>query len=147
MYCDTAIFVKLVSVEPDSAFFERELRGSALRSSELARAEVFTALMAKERKGQLSQRDRERAWKLFSSWVEDETVVLDPLEPRVIERAMHTVSRCHPKVPVRTLDAIHVATCDLANEFPLAATDIRLRAAAHTLGIPVFPERLPNDTF
>jgi len=60
---------------------------------------------------------------------------------------VHTFQRCHPAVPVRTLDAIHVATCDLVNDFPLAATDTRLRAAAHCLGIPLFPDRLSNDSF
>lgn len=147
MYCDSAIFVKLVCPEPDSAFFERELRGQALRSSDLSRAEVLTALLAKERAGQIGLADRERAWERFQSWVEDETVRLDPLDAEALDRTMHTLRRCHPAVPVRTLDAIHVASCDLGNDFPLAATDTRLRAAAHCLGIPLFPERLPNDLF
>jgi predicted nucleic acid-binding protein len=147
MYCDSAIFVKLLCREPDSDFFERELSGEPLRSCELARAEVFAALVAKERAGHIQAADRDRAWRLFVSWIEDETVVLDSLDARVFDRAIHTIHRCHPRVPVRTLDALHVAACDLASEFPLAATDVRLRAAAHQAGIPLFPARLPNDTF
>ena len=147
MYCDSAIFVKLVCVEADSAFFEQALQGQPLRSSELARTEVFAALVAKERAGQLQLADRERAWRQFLNWLADELIILDPLESRILDRATHTISRCHPVIPVRTLDAIHVATCDLAHEFPLAATDRRLRATANQLGIPLFPARLPNDTF
>lgn len=147
MYCDSAIFVKLLTVEPDSLFFERELRGQPLHSSELARAEVFAALASKERSGQLQANDRQRAWQQFHDWLDDEIIRLTPLDSRVIDRTNHTLERCHPQISLRTLDAIHVATCDLAHEFPLAATDRRLRAGAHHLRIPLFPERLPNDLF
>jgi predicted nucleic acid-binding protein len=147
MYCDSAIFVKLLTVEADSAYFERGLRGNPLRSSELARAEVFAALAGKERAGQLQPADRQRAWRQFQSWLEDSSVVLEPLDSRVMDRTIHTIDRCHPQIPLRTLDAIHVATCDQAHEFPLAATDRRLRAGAHQLGIPLFPARLPSDLF
>ncbi|MBX3732053.1 MAG: type II toxin-antitoxin system VapC family toxin [Verrucomicrobiae bacterium] len=147
VYCDSAILVKLVCHEPDSAFFERELTGQPLRSCDLARAEVFAALRAKERSGQIAAGDVERAWRQFMDWVDEETVLLDPLDARVLDRAMHSIRRCHPQVAVRTLDAIHVAACDLGNEFPLVATDVRLRAAARRMDIPVFPERLPNELF
>ncbi|HAB19554.1 MAG TPA: type II toxin-antitoxin system VapC family toxin [Verrucomicrobiota bacterium] len=147
MYCDSAIFVKLVTVEADSAFFESELRGHPLHSSELARAEVFAALASKERAGQLQPADRQRAWDRFQSWLEDGAIILESLDSRVLDRTTHTIARCHPRILLRTLDAIHVATCDLAHEFPLAATDRRLRAGAHDLSIPLFPDRLPNDLF
>jgi predicted nucleic acid-binding protein len=52
----------------------------------------------------------------------------------------------HSKIPLRTLDAIHVAACDLSHDFPLASTDGRMRTAARALKIPVFPETLPNET-
>ena len=42
-------------------------------------------------------------------------------------------------VPLRTLDAIHTAACDLSQDFPFCTTDKRMRDAAHVLGIPVFP--------
>jgi len=42
-------------------------------------------------------------------------------------------------VPLRTLDAIHTAACDLAQDFPLCTTDRRMRDAAGLLGIPLFP--------
>lgn len=147
MYCDAAIFVKLVCREPDSDFFVEGLRGKPLRTCELARAEVFSALLSKERAGQIGLADRDRAWQVFVRWIEEEIVLLDPLDGRLLDRAILTARRCHPRVPVRTLDALHVAACDLASEFPLAATDVQLRAAAHAVGLPLFPERLPNDTF
>ncbi len=147
MYCDSAIFVKLLCAEPDSAFFERELRGQPLSSSELARTEVFAALAAKQRAGQLQAADRERAWTRFEQWLEEGAIELRPLGSKVLHRAAHIIGLCHPAVAVRTLDALHVATSDLDHDFPLAATEGRLRAAAHRLGIPLFPTKLPQDTF
>ncbi len=147
MYCDPAILVKLLCPEPDSVFFEQHLVGRPLASSELARTEVFSALSTKLRSGQLKPADHARAWDCFLRWLDDATVDLLPLGTKVLHRAEHVISRCGPDVPVRTLDAIHVATCDLDHDFPLAATDGRLRAAAHRLGIPLFPDTLPQDDF
>ena len=48
-----------------------------------------------------------------------------------------------PRDP-KVLDAIHLAACDISQEFPLCATDSRMRAAATKLGIPLFPEALPS---
>jgi predicted nucleic acid-binding protein len=64
------------------------------------------------------------------------------MENTVLKKANHIIELCHPEVPLRTLDAIHAATCDLAQDFPLCTTDRRMRDAAKKLGIPVFPEAL-----
>ena len=76
--------------------------------------------------------------------IEDEAIVILPLNRAVLQRATNIMHACHPRVPLRTLDALHVATCDLHNCAPLCATDNRLRAAAQHLGLPLFPER-PED--
>jgi hypothetical protein len=52
----------------------------------------------------------------------------------------HILESCRPQVPLRTLDAIHAAACDLSQDFPLCSTDPRMREAARLLKIPVFPE-------
>ena len=49
MYLDTGILVKLLTPEPETAWFERELRGHPLATSELALVEVKSALFGKER--------------------------------------------------------------------------------------------------
>jgi predicted nucleic acid-binding protein len=56
-----------------------------------------------------------------------------------LSKARQLLERCHPQVPLRTLDAIHLATADLAQDFPLVTTDARMREAATVAGIPVFP--------
>ena len=57
----------------------------------------------------------------------------------MLRKAALLLERCHPKVPLRTLDALHLATADLCHDFPLTTTDGRLRDAAVLLGFQVFP--------
>lgn len=147
MYLDSCIIVKLLSEESDSSFFDQAVRGQPITSSELAVTEVFAALLAKERAQKLTERDRRVAWLQFEEWIEDEQIILHRLDLRTLNKARQELERCHPQIPLRTLDAIHVAACDLSHDFPLATTDSRMRQAAHQLKIPLFPETLPNDNF
>lgn len=140
MYLDTAIIIKLLVAEPDSAFFESSLIGQSLSTSELAWTEVWSALLGKERSRQLSTKQRKAAWQQFTKLVENEQIRLYPLETPTLKRANRLLEANHPKVPLRTLDAIHLAASDLSQDFPLCTTDRRLRDAALLLQIPVFPE-------
>lgn len=139
MYLDSCIIVKLLVVEPDSDFFIRSLAGKTLVSSELSRTEVFSALLARERGGKISTAERRRAWREFEKRIADEEIQLEPLEATVLRKAVHLLERCHPQVPLRTLDAIHLATADLLQDFPLVTTDGRLRDAATLSGSQIFP--------
>ena len=67
MYLDSCIIVKLLVVEPDSEFFIGSLEGKALATSELAGAEVLSALLARERSGKINAAERRRAWKEFQT--------------------------------------------------------------------------------
>jgi predicted nucleic acid-binding protein len=143
MYLDTGILVKLLTPEPETAFFERELRGHSPASSELALVEVKSALFAKERAGLITGSQRAKAEAKFAMMVADEIFRLCSLNNQTLRKATQIIQACHPKVPLRALDALHVATCDLAQEFPLCTTDARMHAAARAMHIPVFPENLP----
>lgn len=140
MYLDSCIIVKLLTREPDSEFFDTELKGKPLASSELAYTEVCSALLGKERAGKLSAADRRKAWKQFLEWVHGEELKLQKLNEIGLRKATHELERCQPAVALRTLDAIHLAACDLTQDFPLCTTDDRLRQAAKVLNIPLFPE-------
>jgi len=139
MYLDTAILIKLLVDEPDTEFFQEALDGVLLSSSELARTEVWAALLAKERHKFISAQQRAAAWDVFNGRVQSEQIILHPLNSAVVKKATHILGLCHPNVPLRTLDAIHTAACDLSQDFPLCTTDRRMRDAADVLGIPVFP--------
>ena len=140
MYLDTSIIVKLLVDEPDTEFFQKALQGEFLSTSELALTEIWSALLAKERKQSITSRDRASAWRVFNQRVQAKQIVLHPLNSVVLKKANQVLERCHPGVPLRTLDAIHTAACDLSQDFPLCTNDNRMRDAAAMLGIPVFPE-------
>ena len=144
MYLDSAIIVKLLVREHDSDWFNRELAGHSFETSELALAEVRSALLAKERAGSITVRERVAATEKFLAMIEDELIKLYPLNRAVIERASAMQLACHPKIPLRSLDALHVATCDLHKSGTLATTDGRMRAACEQFAIALLPVR-PED--
>ncbi len=145
MYLDSGIIVKLLVREPDSSFFDHALSGHSLDSSELCLTEVASALLAKERAGAISGQQRSRAAEKFSNLLADEVIQLLPLDRQVLERATAILQACHPRIALRSLDAIHVATCDLHRCDLMCATDQRMRAAAAQLAIQIFPTQLDND--
>lgn len=140
MYIDTGVLMKLLVDEADSGRFQDALAGELLSSSELAMTEVWSALLAKERGGAISETQRRKAWQVFTGRIGAREIEMHPLNSVVLRKANQVLERCHPAVPLRTLDAIHTAACDLSQDFPLCSTDRRMREAARVLGIPVFPE-------
>ena len=144
MYIDSAIIVKLLVKEELSDFFQDALADIILYSSELSLVEVRSALLSKLRSKAISQKQRLVAQEIFQNKITDEQIVIMPLDSPVYSKARTLIDFCHPDVALRTLDAIHLAACDISQEFPLCATDSRMRAAAQKLGIPLFPETLPS---
>lgn len=139
MYLDTCVLVKLVSPEPDSEGWHGLVLGQPIVTSELAVTEVRSALLAKERTGRVSSRVRNESWRLFQEKVRDQEFVLLPLDRRVVERAGGVIEQCHPHVPLRTLDALHVATAELHGGEQMASGDRRVRDACELLGVPLAP--------
>lgn len=144
MYLDTAIIIKLLARESDSAWFNEALAGQRFDTSELAVGEVRSALLAKERAGHITQVERVAAEERFMEMVDDELIKLYPLNRQVLDRANAILLACHPGIPLRTLDALHVATCDLHRNGTLATTDARMRAACRQFAITLLPEN-PDD--
>ena len=145
MYLDSAIVVKLLVREPDSEWFSRNLAGHSFVTSELALAEVRSALLAKERAEYITSRERAAAAEKFFTMLESELIRLCPLNRAVLERASGIQLACHPHIPLRTLDALHVATCDLHHVGTLSTTDARVRAACAQFAIALVPAK-PEET-
>jgi len=142
MYLDSAIIVKLLVREEDSAWFNAGVVGHELWTSELAVAEVRSAILLKERAGHVSVAERKLAFARFESMHEEKLLHLHPLNSIVVERAAGLLTSCHPDVALRSLDAIHLATALIHSRGPLCATDGNLRAAAQRIGVACFPEDL-----
>ena len=144
MYLDSAIIVKLLIREPDSGYFDTALSGHALDSSELCLTEVCSALLAKERGGGITARERRQATEQFHRLVRDEILRLYPLDRRTLSRAAEILEACHPRIALRSLDALHIATCDLQQCESLCATDLRMRSAGAQLAIKLVPADLED---
>ena len=144
MYLDTAILIKLLVREADSSWFDRALAGHRFETSELAITEVRSALLAKERAGHITPSERIAAAAKFLEMIEAELLKLHPLNRSVLERAGAILLACHPGIPLRTLDALHVATCDHHHVGTLATTDTRMRSACRQFAITLIPDQ-PGD--
>jgi predicted nucleic acid-binding protein len=144
MYLDSAIVVKLLVRELDSEWFDRKLAGHSCETSELALTEVRSALLAKERSGHVTSGERVTAWEKFHSMVEDETLRLFALNRSILDRASEIQAACHPRIPLRTLDALHVATCEMHRSNKMCATDLRMRAACAQFAIAMLPAQMED---
>ena len=76
--------------------------------------------------------------------LESDIIRLLPLNRTVLNRAGAMQLACHPHIPLRTLDALHVATCDLNRCGTLSTTDARMRAACSQFAIALLPAS-PED--
>jgi uncharacterized protein len=139
MYLDSCVIVKLLSREPDSEAYHALVVGQSIVTSELAVAEVRSALLAKERAGRISRQDRLAGWRLFQEKVREQEFYLLTLNRQIVERAGGVIDQCHPKVPLRTLDAIHVATAELHGGEQMCSSDVRVCEASELIGLALVP--------
>jgi predicted nucleic acid-binding protein len=135
MYLDSCIIVKLVSHEPDSPAYHGIVLGNPIVTSELAVAEVRSALLSKERAGRITRQARQAGWQLFQEKVRGQEFILLPLTRHIIERSGAVIEQCHPSVPLRTLDAIHVATAELHGGEEMCSSDQRVCDACDFIGL------------
>ena len=133
MYLDSAILVKLFVPEPDSSFYGKLVDGRVILSSSIAYTEVWSAMLTKERQGILHEEEISRAWRAFEKNIEEEMISLIPITTPILKKANRILREVHIHVPLRSLDAIHLATCDLIQEWPLCTNDKRMRQAAQHL--------------
>lgn len=137
MYLDSCILVKLLVREADSEFYGRLTDGQPVTSSMLAYTEVWAALLAKERNQRISTELRRQAWRMFERYYMEEVFDLASISDAIVRRANWITERVHPGVPLRSLDAIHLATADQLQDWPVVTSDRRMRAAATLMGYPL----------
>ncbi len=137
MYIDTSALVPLYALEADSARCESIVSArDGLFSSELVTGEMTGTLLAKERAGLISPALRAEIQLKFDEHVAAGLVRLISLNGMTVHECVEIMHRVHP-LPVRTLDALHLATCLSVEAGPLFTRDQRMRAAAVKLGIPL----------
>jgi predicted nucleic acid-binding protein len=137
MYLDTCIIAKLYLPEADSAAIQQRVQaGGTLVCSELAIPEFTSVLARKRREGALTEAECTRVWQLFTGTVRESGLSLLPVSKAELEAAAALIHACRDTTPLRTLDAIHLATCQRFRAYPLFTTDRIMRQAAEHVGIP-----------
>jgi predicted nucleic acid-binding protein len=143
-YWDTSTLVKLYVKESDSTAFEEYALKTTepMQSSRIALYEARATFRRKEAEGVLHAGS---AQMLYSQLLHDiaagEIHILE-LGGDVEREYGQVLDLCYqqsPPIPVRTLDAIHLASARIGRETEIVATDKRMRDAAKVLGLSVFP--------
>jgi predicted nucleic acid-binding protein len=137
VYIDTSAIVKLYTKEPDSNACEAIVAGKTLVSSVLLYCELRSALAGKEARGAISESVRTEVWSEFEAAIADRRIRLITVSDLLVQEAADLVSHMHPHIPLRTLDAVHLATYLSVDAGPLFTKDLRMLQAARKLGLPL----------
>ena len=142
-YWDTSCLLKLYVAEADSPQLQAHAaKGDVIRTSSVTRLELFTAFCRKEAAGGLAAGQAVGTLALYDADVLTGTIAVTPVSPAVTRAFELLVSQLYgrqPAIPLRTLDALHLATADVLGEAEMVTTDKRLRDAALVHGLTVFP--------
>jgi predicted nucleic acid-binding protein len=137
MYIDTSALVKLYVNEPDSESCEAIAVGKTLVSSRLLFCEFSSALLGKVSRGIISAEFRAEVWREFERDIASRKILLVTLDDPLVQDATDLLRELHPRVPLRTLDALHLATYLSIETGPLFTKDLRMRQAAEYMGLPL----------
>jgi predicted nucleic acid-binding protein len=122
-------------LEHDTAVMTPQPAGTQHVTSALALAEAGRAIIRARASGRLTQAEEQEAVRALRGF-ERRCFILD-IDRTVLAR----VSRPFPVEPVRTLDAVHLATMELLGEPPqlvaVVSRDVRVRDNARALGYAV----------
>lgn len=142
-YWDTSCLVKLYAPEADSAVFKaRVVNGATVVTCEIARMELWATLCRKEAEGDLGAGGARKALEAYDSDVASGQIAVEAMDAAVAAEYETIIENFHgqtPALPLRTLDAIHLASAKVSGESEVIATDKRLREAALVLGFSVYP--------
>ena len=122
-------------LERDTAVIKKIPRGTLQVTSALTFAEAGRAIIRARAAGRLTAEEEQAAVRALRTF-ERRCFILD-VDRAVIER----IRRPFPVEPIRTLDAVHLATAELLGEAPALVTivtrDDRVRKNAEALGYTV----------
>lgn len=133
LYLESSAVIAAV-IEFDTAAMQA-IRGSQAAASVLTFAECRRALARAVHSGRISSRQAEVAERELQR-IETDSVALE-----ITDTILARVGRRFPAEPVRTLDAIHLATAELIDDptepVTLLTRDLRIRENAELLGLRV----------
>lgn len=142
-YWDTSTLGKLYVPEPDSVDFEKKAAGEPIiLAARLALYEMRRVAFRKESEGLIPPGSAEAVLAQVNQDITAGEIRIVDLDSRVeaeFNVLMATCYRRTPPLPIRTFDAVHLASARVSGETEIVATDKRLRDAAKLLGFSIFP--------
>lgn len=137
VYIDTCMVAKLYFPEPESDAVQRKVSAaSTLGCSEILITEFASVASRKRTESAINARQHTRVLREFCGHVEQGYWSLLPCGRDELVAAADVIRRCHGTAQVRSLDAIHLATCLAHRWFPLFSTDRVMLKAAECLDVP-----------
>ena len=131
------------AVESDAATFgQKAANGPVIVTTRLALYEMRRVAFRKESEGFIPAGTAESVLTQLNQDVAAGQIRIVQLDARVEAEFDGIMAACYrhtPPMPVRTLDAIHLASARADGQTELVATDKRMRDAAKLLGFSLFP--------
>ncbi|HEU0008685.1 MAG TPA: type II toxin-antitoxin system VapC family toxin [Verrucomicrobiae bacterium] len=142
-YWDTSTLGKLYVPEPDSADFEQKAANEPIIfTARFALYEMRRVAFRKESAGLIPEGTAEAVLSQMDQDITAGEIRLVELDTRVEAEFNALMAACYrrsPALPIRTLDALHLASARVCGETEIVVADKRLRDAAILLGFSVFP--------
>lgn len=136
-YFDTSALAKWYLPEQGSAAFEVFVNSDRKRMiSRLVTVEMRCLLARRRRAGEIDQDYETRAWIAFMTHTADGVFKVESLPDTRFSEARALIETL-PGLPLRTLDALHLAAARAAEATILATADTVQRQAAQALGLEV----------
>ena len=144
LYCDTSALLKLYVPEPGSDEFNRTVEGrNDLLVSDLVITEIVSGLARRVRQGTVTQETARRVQHDIVGRLDDGVYRRVELTRDVHRQAEHLLLSL-TATPLRAGDALHLAMATSARAASLASFDGRLRAAARSVGLVIYPPEVPR---
>ncbi len=142
-YWDTSALGKLYFPEADSPVFAQKAANlAAIVTARLALYEMRRVAFRKEAEGLIPVNAADAVLSQLDRDVVAGNIQLLEMDNRIEAEFGAIMAHCYrhaPTLPIRTFDAIHLASARVAGETEMVATDRRLREAAARLGFSSFP--------
>jgi predicted nucleic acid-binding protein len=142
-YWDTSALSKLYLPEPDSAnFVQKAATNPVIVTNRLTLYEIRRVAFRKESDGLIHTGMAENVLTQVGQDISVGQIQVVDLDARVeaeFNVIMATCYRHAPPLPIRTFDALHLASCRAEGQTELVGTDKRMRDAAKLLGLSLFP--------
>ncbi|MCP4042656.1 MAG: type II toxin-antitoxin system VapC family toxin [Gammaproteobacteria bacterium] len=136
-YIDTSALAKWYLNEARSDEFADWIQGIDLAIiSELTKTEMRCLLARRRRMKELDRESEARIFTTFQSDIITGQLLCPPIEEGYFENAIQLIDRL-PKIPLRTLDALHLAVAQQQQVKCVATADCVFASAAEGLGFEV----------